>query len=172
LLIATNQKEPMPPDDFDISSSSGEAIEEPRRYEPVPPANRFPLDDELHRRVEHLLDEAKAAPDPQDLQPPPSFKRPTMEPKPPRTKIVVEADPVPPTSGVRVVAANPPKQTNGPDWRPKLTTVRDTGLISVHEITRDEFRQSVGSRRKVQLEEIQPGGSMPPQKKERVNRPE
>jgi hypothetical protein len=167
LLIGSSQREEVAGEDFEISSSSGDNIEEPQKYETLIPANRFPLDDELHRRVEHLLDEAKAAPDPQDLPPPKVFKRPTMEPKPPRLRVAVEADPVAPAAAIRIVAANPPKQANGPDWRPKLTTVKETGLISVNEISKEQFRQPMGERKKVKLHEIQPGGGMPPRKKER-----
>lgn len=139
-------------DDHMESSSSISELElnEPRRG-PIPNSNPFPLDDELHRRVEYLLDASKAAPDPQDLPPPPEFVRPSMKAKPPKSSKKMAPPREEPTKDAPVPE---PKQAP-PPWRPPVVSMRDSRLIGVQEISASQFNQSGGMpARTVQLKEI------------------
>ena len=140
-------------DHMESSSSISELeLEEPRRG-PIPNTNPFPLDDELHRRVEYLLDASKAAPDPQDLPPPPEFVRPAMKAKPPKPKKVVEHHD---ESIVVATTTSVPKKDPISQWRPPVVSMRDSRLIGVQEIPASQFNQSGAlPARTAQLQEIQ-----------------
>ncbi|OHT02606.1 hypothetical protein TRFO_07018 [Tritrichomonas foetus] len=169
VIISSKQKQPKKPDDFTMSSTSSLsdiAVSEPRKG-PIPNVDPFPIDDDLHNRIEKLLDEAEKSLDPNDLPPPPQFTRPSMKPKPPKPKKVY-AEPSPAFEPGGNMNGNPndshipinqAQSQRQPDWRPKLTSIRDPQVIGIQEITLEQFRQgSIPSR--TQLQEIRPNSGL------------
>jgi hypothetical protein len=80
IVFAERRPIPSQADTLDLSSSSEisdvELVRPVRRF--IPPANPFPLDSALYRKVETALDEAKMAPAPPELEDRPKFKPPPV----------------------------------------------------------------------------------------------
>jgi hypothetical protein len=156
-----------PEEEFESSSSLSDVVVDEPRPGPVQNADPFPLDENLQRRVVQLLDEAIATPDPAELQKPATFHRPTLKPKPPKPKPMVEPpSEEPPVPHRPTATAAPAAKNSVPEWRPKVTSIRESRVIGVQEISIDEFSQEGSQPRKTtQLKEIQPTGTLPARKR-------
>lgn len=137
----------------DSSSLSDLELEEPKRPQ-IQNSNPFPLDDGLHKRIEGLLDEAKAAPDPADLPPPPTFVRPSMKAKPPKAKVFIDPPNDTPMPARPPEPGKPAPVSQAPDWKPRVVTMRGAKIVGVQEITAEQFRQNTAQQRSTQLQEI------------------
>jgi hypothetical protein len=151
--------------DEDLSSSGPSDIQaEPPKKGPLPMPDRFPLDDELQRRVERLIDESNAERTPGELEPPRPYVRPAMRPRPPPPAQIPQ-DLVPPAHRP-MRPPSPPKDGTGGDWRPRVVTMRDPNVIQVHDMTEADFRAGASApKRKAELKEIEPKGSFVPRKR-------
>lgn len=158
VIISSRQKKPTKPDDFTLSSSSSLSdivVSEPRKG-PLPPIDPFPVDDQLHIRIEKALDDVRKVPNPGDLPPPLKFQRPSMKPKPPKPKKVYD-EPKPTFQPSEQGNIHPVPVQKEPDWRPKVTTIRDPQIIGVQEISVEEFRRGqVYPKGNYRLQEIHP----------------
>ena len=157
VIISSRQKQPQKQDELTISSSSSLSdvpFSEPKKG-PLPPIDPFPVDDALHQRIEKLLDEADKTPDPNKLPPPPQFSRPSMKPLPPKKKA---QEPITPSSDKNLNQTfkhSAQTQTHkAPDWRPKLTSIRDPLVIGFNEVDPNSFRAGDFPHRTTQLQEI------------------
>ncbi|KAH0790098.1 hypothetical protein GPJ56_005993 [Histomonas meleagridis] len=144
---------------IDISSDSSELsslhLTEPRRRE-IRCVDPFPTDEQLHVRVEKLLDEAKSQKDPSKLPPPPKFVRPSMKATPiqraPESEREVKKKRVEVKEvEKRKLPKEDPKRNE--QWKPKVHNVNGTRVLGVREISEKEFRPK--KEPKLQLKEIQ-----------------
>lgn len=156
VIISSKQKKPQKPEEYEISSSdiSDIALSDPIKG-PVPPADGFPLDEALQRRIERLLDEASKAPDPRQLEQVESFRRPEMKRPPKKKKIPIEPKEEPAEPGNIHPVIQVKKEQ--PEWRPKVESMRRPQVIGVQEITPEEFRAGKGyPKGNLRLKEIFP----------------
>ena len=163
LIIFTSRQRPDKEPSFDLDMSSElselELLEPVKRTIPTP--NPFPLDDELHRKVVHLLDEVKAIPDATALPdkprftPPPVYEAPTIKIPETTTQQTFTQQTTEFTATTEQTAfahqgtwvprpqtrPSQPQQPGVPNWRPAVVSLRDNGLVGVQPISADQLRQ-------------------------------
>lgn len=172
--------------DFSMSSSLSDIeVSEPIKRQ-FPVVNPFPLDDGLHKKVEMLLDQVRGKPDAPELPEMPRFVPPPIYEAPKPTfkelneiKIPKKKEKPPPVvtkvEKVEKIVINekvdyepefrPQLQSRrqqqpevvGDSWRPPMTSVKQPGILGVHEISPDQFRQMASHQKPhVKLDEIDP----------------
>lgn len=137
VILKSKQKKPKE-EPSDLFISDDESIPEPEIMKgPIEDIDPFPIDDELHKRVERLLDESRDAPQPRDLPAKPEkYRRMDLREKPARKQVEK-----PQTPTVHSEVPPPPPPTKQPVWKPRVTNPRDTEIFGFRGMSAEQFRQ-------------------------------